>query len=63
MSDSERKYALTREQIVAVFSGWTTRDIVLKRDGWVDAQEQTKRFLDAAENLFATSATPGIPTE
>lgn len=63
MADPERKYALTREQIVAVFSGWTTRDIILKRDGRVDAQEQTKRFLDAAEELFASEPEPGIPTE
>lgn len=63
MADSDRKYALTREQIVAIFSRWTSQDIALKRDGRVDPQEQTKRFLDAAEELFATSATPGIPTE
>ena len=62
MPDSEQKFVLTREQIVAVFSQWTTNDIVLMRNGRVDAQAQTQKFLDAAETLFETVNPPGIPT-
>lgn len=56
------KYILTREQIVAVFSGWTANDVALMRSGRVDAQAQAQRFLDDANALFETADPPGIPT-
>jgi hypothetical protein len=62
MPDPQTKFIVTREQILAVFSGWTINDVAVQRNGRIDAQAQTERFLADAAALFATADPPGIPT-
>lgn len=56
MPKSETTHSFTREQIVAVFAQWTTLDIKTDRNGKVDAQAQTERFLDTSLQLFGNDS-------
>ncbi len=52
----QKLHSFTRDQIVAIFSEWSANDVRIQRNGKVDAQYQTERFIDTALMLFGSEA-------
>mgnify|MGYP000922989433 CR=1 FL=1 len=49
-------YSFTRQELVSIFGEWSIEDVKVDRNGKVDAQTQTDRFLDTSRQLFNTES-------